>query len=105
MARQKIEAEWAKPMSDLQRLKEMHLTMQGKHSVVRNGTQCLVVQAVRRVKAQRPPPMCRDRSAPAPVWSAMQMPACRSLQSPCPMDRSNAFCKTLSASVSVVECR
>lgn len=105
MAKRKIEAEWAEPLRDLQRLKEMHLTMQGKHSAVRNGTQGLLVQVVRWVEAQLSPPMCRERSVPATEWSAMQLPAGRSLQPPCPMDRSNAICKTLSASVSAVECR
>lgn len=38
-------------MSDLQRLKEMHLTMQGKHSVARNGTQGLLEQVVRRERS------------------------------------------------------
>lgn len=105
MAKREIEAECKEPMRDLQRLKEMHLTMQGKHSVVRNGAQCLVVQVVRRVEAQLPPPMWRERSAPTPEWSAMQLPAGRSLQHPFPTDRSNAICKTPSASVSAVECR
>lgn len=82
-------------MSDLQRLKEMHLTMQGKHSVARNGTQDLLVKVVRR----EPP-------VPAMEWSAMQLPAGRSLQAPRPIDGSNAFRKTPPlASVLAVECR
>ena len=64
MAKREIEAECKEPMRDLQRLKEMHLTMQGKHSVVRNGTQGLAAQGVRRVEPQLPPPICRERSAP-----------------------------------------
>ena len=66
IAKQKIEAEWAELVRDVRSRKETHLTMQGKHSVVRNGTQGVVVQVMRRVEAQLSPPMCYEPSAPAP---------------------------------------
>ena len=63
MADRGIEAEWADLMRDLQRLQETHLSLQGKHFVVRSRTQGAVGPVVRCVGARLPPTIRQEEAA------------------------------------------